>query len=580
MLQIRQSHLEAFLRDPVLATYVFFGAELDVFQQARLRLFWWVPEVVDSSGISTGKTVIDFFYLNLRCILISDHVAGIYFPNFQVGKDEFWDQYFPRYIDSAPYFREQLEFHHNKFGESKMPGAWRMAYRNASKLLMPAPSFAVDSETQATRRFNTLVVDDWLRAEDMGDAIAKQLVDRVTRPSFNQNHPVWANHMKFLGHAETPSHKGYARVRNYKRAITDGSQRHALITFCYLDWTPEFAKKYRVDATINSQKRNLSPDQFERQHLGIWSRDGSAYYPETVLSRSCKAYLSPSFSRVYDNEVNFLGFDTAAGNSVRADWSAAVNYRIVEINDALKAACQRNGIEPPPVTRTVEDRKFNCAFTYAHMFKNLTAGETAAFIHLLYRIFVHSTIGLDPGGGGLWVYPELKNPLQTINGVPQKVVPLCTPDEAITADKIPIVRFFSRNASSGMADLVIPQFLVSDDGFLQAVHSRFRESWEAGEHHWPMPLDDRSPNEVKQWPEQVLWAQRVLDAGLKQFPNIRRVTDAKGNVRTSARGFVMFEAKGKKDVAMAALMAFAAGELWLKGFVEGANEEASEFAMV
>jgi hypothetical protein len=113
--------------------------------------------------------------------------------------------------------------------------------------------------------------------------------------------------------------------------------------------------------------------------------------------------------------------------------------------------------------------------------------------------------------------------------------------------------------------MVLPQFLVSDNGFLQAIHMKFRESWEAGAHHWPLPLEDRNPAELKQWPEQVLWAQRVLDVGLRQLPNIRRVTDSEGNVKSGKGGFVMFEAKGKKDVAMAALMAFAGAEYWLQG---------------
>src|SRR6266436_2700650 len=113
-MQFKQSHLEAFLLDPVLAAYAIMGAELDVFQQARLRFLWWTPVTVDSSGVSTGKTRDNFIFTNLRCILLHDHICGVYFPNFQTAKDEFWP-YFERFMETAPVFRAQFKIDHNKF---------------------------------------------------------------------------------------------------------------------------------------------------------------------------------------------------------------------------------------------------------------------------------------------------------------------------------------------------------------------------------------------------------------------------------------------------------------------------------
>ncbi len=57
-LTFRQSELEAYIKDPVLATWAIFGAELDTFQAVRMRTMWWVPETIDDSGMSTGKTEI------------------------------------------------------------------------------------------------------------------------------------------------------------------------------------------------------------------------------------------------------------------------------------------------------------------------------------------------------------------------------------------------------------------------------------------------------------------------------------------------------------------------------------------
>ena len=51
MLCLHQSTLEAYIRDPVLAAWAIFGMELDVFQAVRLRMMWWIPELIDDSGI-------------------------------------------------------------------------------------------------------------------------------------------------------------------------------------------------------------------------------------------------------------------------------------------------------------------------------------------------------------------------------------------------------------------------------------------------------------------------------------------------------------------------------------------------
>ena len=571
MIQITQVELEEFLFNPVEMAREVMGADLDTFQQARLRIYWFFPYVIDSSGVSTAKTEVQFIYTNLRCICISDHVAGIYFPNFQTAKDEFWPK-FETYMERSERFRAQFVFHHNKLGEHKYPGAWVMDYKNKSKFIMPAPSFMTDSMTQASRRFNTLAVDDWLRAEDMGEGISKQLVDRCTRASFNKNHPVWCNHQKFLGHAESPEHKGHVRYKAYRRAIMDGSQRHALITFNFHDWSPRFAQKYREDNVIAEARRTLTRDQFQRQYLGIWTRDGQSYYPETLLEMACRAYVVPAFGRLYENEINILGSDVAPGDTQRADWCANVVYRMVEVNDALKQECEAKDIPVPPITLEQECGNFNCTFPYGDMMKNMDAAEIAAHLHYLHQIFAFSQLILDKQGGGIWVYKFLLKKEQIIGGGPTTVVPLCTRDEIVTADKQPIVVFAKRG--SELDQTILPGFLTGDDGFLEAIHRRYRESWIGQEHHWPQKLEDRDPAAVRGWGQEHILAQRVLDLGLKQLANVRQA-EKDGKIMTTARGFRMFLASGKKDVAYAGLYAHAGGQLYLKKREEEGETEES-----
>src|SRR4051794_7047602 len=136
--EIPERTLVDLLTDPVMAAWVLMGWALDVFQAAALRMDWWIPDTIDSSGVSTGKTLRVFIYACLRCMLIPDHVLCIYFPNFQVGKDEFWP-YFERTIAQSPLFAAQLQMHRGKLGESKASGAWSMRFRNGSRIIMPAP---------------------------------------------------------------------------------------------------------------------------------------------------------------------------------------------------------------------------------------------------------------------------------------------------------------------------------------------------------------------------------------------------------------------------------------------------------
>lgn len=554
-MKFSQEILEELLLDPVMAAKVIMGVELDVFQKARLRYLWGVPTVIDSSGVSSGKTIVNFIYLNLRCILLPNHVAAIYFPTQATGIDEFWP-YFARFIESAPIYRSMLTVHRGRVGESKQGGTYVMNFKNHSRLMMPAPNFMQDSKTQASRRFNTLVVDEWLEAETMGDGTSKQLVQRVTRESFNQNHPIWANHIKFFAHAERPEHKGYKnRYVPYREAIRDGSTRHALISFCYKDWSPAFAKRFLVMERVRDDKRTMSRDEFCRVWLGIWTRDGDSYYPLLVLGKSLRTALVPRFGRELDGDVNILGVDVSQSTGAKADWCATYNLRIREVR--------------PEFAHTFEIgmRMFELAFTYGHLFKNVGAPEVAGFIHLLHRVFGFSLIVLDSQGGGLSIYRELKRPEQVIQNVHEKATPLCTPDDAaMSGERQPIVRFFNR---AHLGQIYEPQYLTGSEGLVAAAHRDFRAGWEGMQFHWPQQEHDRTRAEMAAWDATTRQAQKAMDIAFSQLLNIRVLTDKNGNPLTSSKGFLLFDAKGKKDAAYAAMYAYSGAMLWFKEFVAG-----------
>jgi hypothetical protein len=378
----------------------------------------------------------------------------------------------------------------------------------------------------------------------MGDGISKQLVDRVTKASFNKNHPLWCNHIKFTGHAEKPSHKGYIVVKGFRRLIADGSRDHALISFCFRDMSEEFAKTYRPDQRIRTARKIYTKDQFQRQWLGLWSRDGTTYYPEVTLLAGCRSYCIPRIEREYEHEINIAGFDVAPGQKLKSDYSCLFNWRIVEILRGVSL--------PETFVDEATNRAYNIAATYAHTLSNKSAPETAGFLHMMNRIFAWKRLILDPGGGGLWIYPELKKNEQLVNSIRTRTVGLVTREDYNHghADKIPCVCYFKRKSDLG--DIIEPQYLASDDGFIAGLHLKYREAWEAGHFHYPMPMTERDDGTLALWTPDQKEAQKTLDTGLIQLGNVQQMTDGDGKIVLSkGNGFPLFRAVGRKDIAYA-----------------------------
>lgn len=548
-----QAQLEAFFFDPVMAASVIMGADLDTFQRIRLRCYWWYGSVTDNSGVGTGKTLVNFVFLNLRCILIPGHYAAVYFPSMSIGQQTFWNK-FADFEESAPIFREQFHMSQRKQEDekynAKTPGAWVRTYKNGSKLFMPAPDWKGDAKGQASRDFNTVLVDDYLRASDMGEGLDKQVIDRARRPTsrYNKNHNLWGNKVHLLGHAEGPTHKEFKRYRAYQASIRAGSTRDCCITFCYLDWSPKYAKTLRDDSLIDSQKRTLSADQFRRQYLGLWSAGGDTYYPLTILP--CRPGLNPQLWRRSEHERFFLGQDTAQPNAnAKADYSAWDVLRAVELDS------------PALANFIFDQRYFHLAFVFAHMLQNRTAGQLAGFTHALDRMFEGlEAVMLDPLGGGLFVLTELRKEVQLIENTPTIVRPMTTVDDAFGENRRGIITLFNRKYL-GSTVRVRPEnadFMKGDEGLLEWAHKEFQSALAFGGPSFPQPAIDRQMI-VRSWPSRFQRALYHLDLTRLQLASIRLMKNSTGSTFRNPRGFVKFlVVNEKKDLAYSAMYAFIA----------------------
>ncbi|MDE2107460.1 MAG: hypothetical protein KGL39_60250 [Patescibacteria group bacterium] len=313
-LGISRAMWQKLLCDPVLAAYAIFGVKLDAFQACRLRYYWWCQNVVDSSGVSSGKTISIWLFLNLRAILIPDQEMAIYYPVFDQGKNSFWNYYTE--FKRAPIFTSQLgnslklEAGEEVSGDGTVHGAnsYKAIFRNGNKLLMPATNMAKDMITQGSVRLNVMVVEEWPDVDAQSDGINKQLIGRTSRGSWNQFHPLWGNHILLSGHAQTRMHPSSVRMRSHQRKAAAGDPNWVNISYCFKNYSDRvshtgktFRQQWRVEGTIANDKETSSKGDWLGKGLGIWGANGEGWFSEEALLR-CQAAgrargLTPCTSR-------------------------------------------------------------------------------------------------------------------------------------------------------------------------------------------------------------------------------------------------------------------------------------------
>jgi hypothetical protein len=317
-----------FLCDPVMAAEIIFGIRLDAFQALRLRYYWWVQNVIDSSGVSSGKTIVDWLFLNLRCILIPDQEVAVYYPVFEQGKLTFWEYYSKI---QSPLFRAQLGVPLLEQGEQKAgdgtahgAGCYKAFYRSGGKVLMPAPSFMKDAVTQGSIRLNVLVVEEWTHVDASSDGINKQLIDRTSRPCWNQHHPIWGNHILFTAHAQTRRHPSYARYRNHQRRIERGDPTYANISFSYKDYSgltshtgKSFREEYRIEATIRNKRNVCSKVEWLGQGFGIWGLDGDGWFTEEAVNAAIESGRRRGVTPVLSAKMYEEGLSARSGEGAK-----------------------------------------------------------------------------------------------------------------------------------------------------------------------------------------------------------------------------------------------------------------------
>lgn len=303
-LNISQAQWETLLCDPVQAAWCILGVTLDAFQADRLRYYWWVQNVIDSSGVGSGKTIVIFIFLILRCVLLPKQKCAIYYPTFGTGKNEFWNYFAQFVLANRGVFTSQLgnplkaKSGEEVEGDGTVhgPDCYKAYFLNGNQLLMPAPSFMKDAVTQASLSLNTLVVEEWAHIDASSEGIDKQLIDRARAETWNQHHPIWGNHILLSSHAQTRLHPAAKRYGKHERKVAAGDPTYANISFSFKDYSNlwmspgrTFKQERRIEATIENKRNTSSKSDFLGQYLGIWGENADAFFSEASILQAIAA---------------------------------------------------------------------------------------------------------------------------------------------------------------------------------------------------------------------------------------------------------------------------------------------------
>lgn len=572
---ITEGMIQDFIEDPVLGVKVMFGEDMDVYQRVRMKLFWTVPRVIDSSGLSSAKTKCLWWVSNLRCLLISDHVAGVYYQTFSQGQGTYW-KYYAEAARRSPIFRHHLGVMNAENTETKGkaqvrgPSCWTCSYKNASMVMMPAPGFLQDSKSQASIRLNDLYIDEWTKIESTGtEGIDQQLIGRATRACFNQHHRFWCNKHIFLGTAEDSMHPAAERYNNFNKQIAAGSPDYATPSFSFKDYSDRimpktggltYKEKLREVKVMRDMKINKSKAGYLQEALGVWQKNGKVLYNgeffdtayDTGQQRGTRVLChkdedwSPPAKR---NEIRwFLGADPAKADQAKADDGALVVLRA-----------------EPKVPQPVNVFDWKLDFVWAYKVRKADGPQWSGIIHRKDKAFNFDQIEMDPGGGGNWIRPELRKAKQIIQDQEVTVTPIgCKEDEADMPvfGKLTLSMFKLKDAQ--IEAMWGHMQLKGTDALTDVAHQEFCDAWEKGYFGLPPKVKTLPREEVAGWTDERRWAALLLEVMVKQLQSINVQTNPDGSTYRSKNQARSFSAKGRKDFAYAAMFAYVAFLVWFK----------------
>lgn len=578
-LKISADEAHYLMTNPIPAIEKLMGLRLDYFQTADLKTAWRTPFVMDSGGVSASKSLRLWIISNLRCILIPDHVALIYYPFFGTGQNVFWGNY-AKCASLSKLFASQigqLDESGEKSGKGtlKKASSWNCYFRNGSQLRMPAGGFDRDSISQAGERCNFLGIDEFTKIESTGSTgIDDQLLDRNTRHCFNQNHPIWCNHLYFLATAEDTMHPAYDRYLVFKKEVERGNPNYALIARSFKDYSNKkfdqnktHREMWRHDQQMQHDRKHRTVSRYLQENCGIWGKTGKGWYTREILDNCRKIgrarEVVPMVAQKYHH--NF-GTDKMAFTK----FFAGIDPAKSETRKAADGSIVVGVAEPKGLKPTEDPNDWWFDLVYGYKVRNAEVDQWSGLIHRKESDFGLSMIVMDYGGGGDWVRGFLKRPKQMIRGQETNVNPIaCIEDEPIVEMEARFILSMFKPKDEKIAKLYKDQTHQHESNLVDYGHQEWLTALSNGNVGLPQPRKLRDKEQgAHNDPEELQHANLMVDLAVSQLQRICVRTENDGRTYINGHHAREFTAKGRKDFAYAAMYSYMAFLCWLKGFEE------------
>ncbi|MEM4177824.1 MAG: hypothetical protein QXS29_09705 [Nitrososphaeria archaeon] len=435
------------LRDPVLLHYLLFERELPPHQRIMLRLMWWCPFYVDTSGYRTGKSSTATYCQIQQCLMIPGWQEGILSHTLRGSQYLFRDHIDYQYTTN-PRFRY--------FVKKIVHGPeWRVEFNNGSSITAFPSDILNKSMRLESLSLHGATIDEATSFPDP-NVLWDVMLNRVTMPVPPEARQLGiTNTVRVLGAAKFTFQQIYRSVRGQgglvhmvirrmkEWAEWGGEPTHIFMSMNLEDHLPKDdeclicgGKTEKKDENyvlcrkcsyvrpawerrfspilerMRDAKYLMAPRLFAMRWRGEWQDSSEDVYSPTAIYSMKQPECVIEKSRTNENNIYTFGVDIGTGATERDSVSAITVIKL----------------SPP-------DPRFH--LVYAERIRS-TLTELSGRIHDLNMKFNPAAIMIDPGGGGIWLVDNdhLGNKVQIIerNGkkVEVNVEPLLLMDDQVS----------------------------------------------------------------------------------------------------------------------------------------------------
>jgi hypothetical protein len=194
------------LENPILLMErLFNGWRIDSGAEQRFRRKWDSRLVMDITPRGGSHELEDWVIANIRASIIPEQEVGVFFPTVEAAVSGFW-----RFYDEFK-GRDLFQFL-TACSEPKpdKPMSGQVRFKSGGGIRVVTASDLGRGECSPTCRYNTVLIADCERLDAVGpgDLVDREILPRVTRPSWNPEDPILCNRVLMRAFPPNPERWG------------------------------------------------------------------------------------------------------------------------------------------------------------------------------------------------------------------------------------------------------------------------------------------------------------------------------------------------------------------------------------